>query len=96
MDTQTAPPPRPLCKVGLKGDIIMDLHSNTEGELKKQDPKPMGGMSGRQHARDALKASIIRLERQLAALRTLERAINWKLLNDEQEENLWTYFVRAR
>ncbi len=67
-----------------------------KAELKKAPNVSGADPAGRQHARDALKTSIIRLEKELSALRTLERAINWKLLNNEQEEDLWTYFVRAR
>ena len=75
----------------------MDEQQNTEGELKKvKAPLSDSGMACRQHARDALKASIIRLESELSALRTLERAISWKLLNDEQEQDLWTYFTRVK
>ena len=68
---------------------------NEMGELKT-GKSPINQCAGRQHARDALKASIIRLESELSALRTLEKAITWSLLNDEQEQDLWAYFVRGR
>jgi len=67
-----------------------------KAELKKAPNVSGADRAGRQHARDALKTSIIRLESELSALRTLERAISWKLLNDEQEQDLWTYFTRVK
>jgi len=64
-------------------------------ELKKT-LTPGHGEALRQSSHGALMEKIRQKEKEVAALVTLESAINWKLLNDEQEENLWTYFVRAR
>jgi len=58
-------------------------------------PIPNGGACGRQHARGALKSSIVKIEKELEALRTLERAIPWNLLNAEDEASLWLHFIRG-
>jgi hypothetical protein len=59
---------------------------------KKEAPM-MDSCCGRENARKVLEGNIIRSERRLNALKTLEKAINWDLLSSDQEELLWQYFI---
>jgi len=54
------------------------------------------GHSGayRMNARSVLNEKIKRVKEELSALETLSRRIPWFDLSDDEEEELWHYFVR--
>ncbi len=65
-------------------------------EVSEMGPPVVEQATNRQSARGALNANITRLEKEVAVLRTLEKAVNWDLINEEQEHDLWLYFIRVR
>lgn len=54
----------------------------------------MTGHTGRQCAHNVLSDKIVRKDKDTEALRILLRVIPWDTLGDQEEELLWSYFVR--